>query len=518
MKKFIEKFKTKKIKDKKLSGKKLALVISLSLIISVSAVLGICAACGAFTSELKKVSRKLSNYWVNASVTAAESGVSVSASQKIEYINRTGTDLNDICLHLYARAFREDATIKPYTNLTKASCFPNGDSYGDILIEKVNERGNSANFEFAGEDTDILKINLSSPLADGNKIELDMEYTVTLANCTHRLGYYKHLINLGNFYPIVCAYNEGWQANPYYSTGDPFVSDCANYSVNITCPVGYDCYASGSRVVEGNTYKFNALAVRDFAAIITSSGEAASSKVGNTNVTYVGYKGDGDIAENLEIAKKAVNFFNNKFGKYPYSSLVVAKSAFMQGGMEYPNFVTISDSVTEEEEYKKVIVHEIAHQWWYGMVGNNQIESAWLDESLAEYSTCLFFEEHGEYGIHYTELVRDATASYLIYVDVISSLSGKVNTSMNLPVNKYATEYEYTYMVYVKGVIMLDTLREVVGKNKLINALGDYFKEYKYKIADEQGFIKIMEKSTHKDLKAFFNGWLSGSNVIGYVE
>lgn len=511
--------KKSRLNKKQISVKKLVLIISLCVIITLSAVLGICAGCGVFSSELKRASKKLSNYKIDAKINVADSGVTVCANQTIDYLNTTGAELSDICLHLYARAFRQDATIKPYTGLNKASCFPNGDSYGDILVDKVDEESTSANFEFAGEDADILKINLKDKLLPNKRIKISMQYTITLANCTHRLGYYKSIINLGNFYPIVCAYSSGWQNTPYYSTGDPFVSECSNYDVKLTYPKEYKCFATGDKISDSNgSTSFKALVVRDFAAILNKSAEYKQTKVDGTTITYVGYAGDTDVDQNLKLSKQVVEYFNNKFGKYPYASLVVAKSAFVQGGMEYPNFVTISDAITEPEEYKKVIVHEIAHQWWYGLVGNNQITSAWLDESLAEYTTCLFFEDHGEYNIDYDELVKDATASYLIYVDVIGSLSGKVNTSMNLPVNKYINEYEYTYMVYVKGVIMLDSLRETVGKNKLISALKKYFSDYKFKLATEQDFIKSMQKGCHKDLENFFKGWLSGTNVVGYID
>ena len=119
--------------------------------------------------------------------------------------------------------------------------------------------------------------------------------------------------------------------------------------------------------------------------------------------------------------------------------------------MEYPGLVMISDTIKEEEELYKVIVHEIAHEWWYGLVGVNETNHAWIDEGLSEYMTALFFKNNSMWGIKYDEIIKDATTSYVLYVDVISSINGKVNTKMNLPVNEYINEYEYTYMIYIKG-------------------------------------------------------------------
>ena len=502
---------------KKVNKKIKILCILLAAVVCVGAVVGVCISLNSFGRSVKKASKNLSDYTINATLN---NDYSLDASQTINYVNNTGENLDTVCLHLYARAFREDATIKPYTKLNQASCFPNGVSFGDILISKVNADGNSANFEFVGEDSDILQINLFDTLKNKDKLKIEIDFKLLLPNCTHRLGYYNNTINLGNWYPIVCAFIDGkWNTTPYYSTGDPFVSDCANYSVNITHPQEYKCFATGDKTqCTASVCTFNALAVRDFALLLTNNAAEQTINSGKTQVTYVGYSGDQDIAKNTQLCADATSYFSKTFGEYPYKTLTVAKSAFVHGGMEYPNLVIVSDNITEPQEFWQVIVHEIAHQWWYGIVGNNQITQAWLDESLAEYSTCLFFEDNQNYQITYSDQIKDATASYLIYVDVISSLNGKVNTSMNLPVNQYTSEYEYTYMVYVKGVILFDSLREVVGKEKLIKALKKYQKQYRFKIASEQDFIETFKQVCHADLDKFFAGWLGGTNVIGYLD
>lgn len=463
-------------------------------------------------SPLQKASKNLSSYAIEATL---DDNHQIKARETIDYKNSTGANLNSICLHLFARAFREDATIKPYTSLSKASCFPNGESFGDILIERVDVNGNSANFVFSGEDKDILQINHNLSPKENAKIYI--EFLLTIPNCTHRLGYYGSTINLGNWYPIVCAYNGDWLIDPYYSTGDPFVTECANYVVTINYPAEYDCFATGTldkkeqKNTKINTY--SALAVRDFAFFLSKNANIQTKNAGKTNVIYVGYNGDNDTESNAQIAAMACSYFSKTFGEYPFKNLVVCKSAFLQGGMEYSGLVLVSDAITEPQEFAKVIVHEIAHQWWYGLVGSDQVREAWLDEALAEYSTCLFFEETGV-GESYSDLIKDATASYLIYVDVIDSLNGKVNLSMNKKVCDYTSEYEYTYMVYVKGVIMFDSLREVVGKDKLIGALKKYCKNYSYKIASGNNFISILKSVCHKDLDGFFKGWLNGTNVV----
>lgn len=475
---------------------------------------------GCKKNDLKKVSKNLTSYAIMAEVLSEDK---ITAKETIEYVNHTESELSFLCLHLYPRAFREDALIKPYTALTLASCFPNGQSYGDIEITQVKVNDKQVDKEIVGEDEDILKVNFGTVLKPKGKIKIDIEFSLSLPNCTHRFGYYEGNINLGNWYPIACEYENGkFDTTPYYSTGDPFYSSIANYSVELKYPSQYKLCATGiteSFSESGKTVaKMNASAVRDYAMCLSNDSAIVSKKVGDITINYMGYQSDSDLNENLNISAKAVEYFSKTFGRFPYASLSVVKTPFIYGGMEYPNIVFVSDALDSEEETKKVIVHEIAHQWWYSLVGNNEAKEAWLDESLAEYSTALFFKNNSEFGISYDEIVASALSSYLLYVDVIEAIRGEVNTKMNLAVNEYQNDYEYSYMVYVKGVIMFDELRKTVGENKLISGLKKYFEANKFKLASKTNFYDAFAAACHKDLNGFFDGYLNGTTIIASIN
>lgn len=471
---------------------------------------------GCSKNEVEKESKNLSSYAVSATI---ESESKISASETVLYVNKTGTELSEILFHLYPRAFREDALIRPYTSLTVASCFPNGASFGDMEIISVKCGGENVSYEIVGEDEDILKVSLPDRLKQNAKLEIAIDFCLTLPNCTHRFGYYDGNINLGNWYPIACEFSGGkFDTTPYYATGDPFFSSVANYSVEISYPSEYKLLASGkvTSEVSGNTTtsKIEQKAVRDFAMCLSNDSVIVSKKVGDTEISYMGYATDSDLQTNLEVSASAVEYFGKTFGKFPYATLCVVKTPFIYGGMEYPNIVLVSDSIDSEEEFKKVIVHEIAHQWWYSVVGNNESTEAWLDESLAEYSVALFFKNNPKYKISYDDLVSSAVSSYLLYVDVIGTIRGDVCTKMNLAVKDYQNDYEYSYMIYVKGVIMFDELKKAVGENKLIAGFKKYFEDNKFKIASKQDFYNAFKDACHKDLEGFFEGYLGGTTVI----
>ena len=256
----------------------------------------------------------------------------------------------------------------------------------------------------------------------------------------------------------------------------------------------------------------NAKTVRDFAIVLSTKFEVLSNTVDDTLVTYY-YYNDDNAQENLQTALDSVKTFNKLFGKYPYKTLNVVKTNFVHGGMEYPNLVYISDEVTGAD-YKNVIVHEIAHQWWYGVIGSNAFRNAWLDEGLTEYSTALFYEENPDYGIDYNELIKSTNNSYVTFVDLYTEILGKLDTSMNRHIDQYGTEPEYVYMTYVKGMLLFDNLREVVGKNNFLNGLKAYYSENAFNNVNPDNFIAAMEKTCKRELRNYINSWIEGKFVI----
>ena len=492
---------------KKRLFKTLACVISFVFVFSF---VFLSVGCG-FDDKVNKASKNLSTYTISANLD--EGTHTVSCTQTLDYVNNTGETLTDLCFHLYPRAFREGATILPYTNLTQARCFPSGKSEGNLQITKVAISGKTPVFLLDGEDENILKINLETPLKEKTKINRAIEFLLTIPNCTHRFGYYQNSINLGNFYPILCVRENGeWNKTPYYATGDPFFSECANYNVTIFAPNTYFVAATGNSIKTtqqglNQRSEFEAKAVRDFAAVLTKDYKEVSSKEGNTIVSVVGDCGE-DLSKDLDASVKAFRFFNKTFGAYPYRTLKVVKTPFMQGGMEYPNLVMVSSLLTDDSEKTKVIVHEIAHQWWYSLVGVNEITNALIDEGLSEYSTFLFFDSHPEFGQTLENLVLDAEDGYNLYLEVFRSIGLSVNTKMNLAVNHYQSEYEYTYMVYVRGALMYNYLAKELGQKELTLALKNFVKKFCFKVANIDDLISCFRNKAkaRKIIDDFLNG------------
>lgn len=476
-----------------------------AILLSVICALPLFAAC-----EKKPQKEERSRYEITA--TYDEENKTVTASMSLSYYNGTEAILDELCFHLYPAAFREGARFSPVPKDAVSSAYPAGLSYGGIEIGKTTLGGAEVATAIEGEDEDILVVKMSGEgLYPTERAELTVDFTLTLPEIRHRFGYQGTRVNLGNWYPIACAFEDGnFVTDPYYSTGDPFYSDCADYKVSVTVPDGLTVAASGRVTGADNadgtkTFSSEILAARDYAAVIGEF-KMLGSKAGDTDVNYY-YISDPEPEKALTAAVDAVKTFSDKFGEYPYESMSSVETQFLQGGMEYPGLAMISDALTGDI-YREAIIHETAHQWWYAAVGNDEVRYPWLDEGLTEFSTSIFYRENPAYEVDYEKRIADALGAYVLYFDAFGNADS--DTSMTRKVCEYDSAFEYTYMTYVKGELMFESLRSILGDEKFFAGLKDYYSTYKFKTAKPDDLIGCMEKASGRDLKGFFDSWTEG--------
>lgn len=441
---------------------------------------------------------------------------SLDCKQSVSYINNSNDNLKEIKFHVYANNFSSSAVNKPVSSLYTSSAYPNGESFGEFSLNSLTAGSNtSTQFKLDGTDKDILIVYLEDSLNPKERITISMDYSLELPNINHRYGYGNNTINLGNFYPIACVYENGvWREDHYTTNGDPFYSDMANYNANITYNKNFMLASSGVQLNSTEqdntkTTSITAKAVRDFAFVLSDKFKMLEQVVDSTKILYY-YYGDTNPEQSLKTSVDALNTFNQMIGAYEYPTLSVVESNFVYGGMEYPTLVMISDNLDEHEDYEYTIVHEIGHQWFYGMVGNNEFDNGWMDEGLTEYITACFYEKNKDYNKDIKDIINNAEKSYMLFVEVYGTVLGEVDTSMNRPLNKYNTDPEYTYTTYVKGMLMFHNLRSVVGEQKFFKSLQNYFENFKGKNATPENMISCFEKTSKANLKNYFNSYLEG--------
>ncbi len=464
--------------------------------------------------QLNKYDIKLN---FNASTYSAE------AELNLIYVNNSDNALDYIMFHLYPNAFSKEANNVVCSAVNFNKVFPNGESFGGLTVLSVCVENISVEASYDDEAKMLLRVPLTTQLFPDEKIQISIRFDLLLPNANHRFGYGDNAINFANFYPIACVYESknGFITNTYSSNGDPFYSDCADYNVSISYPKSFSLAGSGDNIVtiEQNNFKTTTIQsnkIRDFAFVLSQKFLVLTDNIDNVNINYY-YYDDIEPAESLNTAKKALKTFSDLFGDYPYSSFTVVQTNFVFGGMEYPRLVMISDLV-KDVDYDYVIVHETAHQWWYAVVGNDEYNEAWLDESLTEYSTALFFEKNPEYNISYKLLTEGAYLTYQNFIKAYKKIMGEIDTSMLRDLDQFDTEPEYVNNIYTRGVIMFDTLRSQIGDKKFFSCLRHYYKDMAFKNSTSADFISIFEKNSGVEMEGFFNSWLLGKVVFTQIE
>lgn len=488
-----------------------SVTLSLTTLLSVALMVTIFSACNKPQNVNEEI---LSLYDITATFDSTNN--TLDCRQEVCFINREGETLDELKFHLSAAAFRKDAKYSPFTAQEMSSVYYNGPSYGGIEIASVQIENMESEFSIGGEDANLLIVPMTA-LESNKSINLEILYTVTLPHCTGRMGVTQTTVNLGNFYPALCVYEDGaFEEHPYYCLGDPFYTDCADYLVSLKIPENYIAATSGvveeSYVENGmRVLEINSSKTRDFAAVLSTNFKVLSDRIGGIDINYY-YTKDANAQASLATAKNAIKTFSDAFGAYPFKVFNVAQTNFNSGGMEYSNLVFISSTATGTA-LEETIVHETAHQWWYGVVGGDQIRNAWLDEGLAEFSTAYYFRLNGD-SKRYTKIMSETLSSYIVHLDFLKSNFPDVSSNMNRAIPDYQTEGEYVIMNYHKGALMYASLLDMYGEKKLNKALGAYYSDNAYQIAKPADLMAALNLHC-KHADALVQSWLDGKVKIG---
>ena len=339
---------------------------------------------------------KITNYYIKLSLEKQE----LLGEMQVEFNLQAD---NYVDFNLFGNAYRKDAEFFA----VEEEYLPVEKRYGEMEILSVNS-SKYLSYQLL-QDNALLRVYLNAK--KGQRVSVYIKFRVLLSNFAHRLGSGEQVVNLGNFYPVLCVYEKEYIFCPYYNIGDTFYSEVANYKVDLLCDGEYIVASSGfCEKVEnlyGKTkYTYSLNNARDFAFCLSKYFKVDKQTYNGVDIYYYYLNGESEV----DLIKNSLNYFNS-FYSYPYKTYSVCQTDFCYGGMEYPALVYINKSLLEQEKYL-TIVHETAHQWWYGIVGNNQITNACLDEGLTEFSTIIFFENYLQYNILSKNLLSQKITNY----------------------------------------------------------------------------------------------------------
>ena len=493
--------------------------------------------------------------------------------ETITWRNPSGDAVPDLWFHLYLNAFRNNrstffresggqlrgdrATDKwGWTEITSMKVTGGPDLTSAITFEHPDDDN--------ADDRTVARVVLPQAVPPGGSVTIEVAFKAQLPEVYARSGYKGDFFLAGQWFPKLGVYEPagrrgratgGWNCHQYHANSE-FYADFGEYRVQITLPSRFVVGATGARVereeVKGGltVHTFEQADVHDFAwtaspryQVVTDT-FSASKDVSDAEyckaAALVGRSPDevrlSDVAITLLLqpehqpqaaryiraAKAGLKWYGLWYGRYPYRTLTVVDppaAGSGAGGMEYPTFITGGSfwlgnfwPLSEVRAPEMVTVHEFGHQFWYGMVANNEFEEAWLDEGINTYSTGLAMD--AEYG---------RATSYGSFMGIelsdedVLRVSGTPNQKDVILKPSWAYAGDYSIYAYQKPATVLRTLQGLLGDETMARVMRTYHERWRFRHPSSADFFATASEVAGRDLDWFFEQAFRTGHVLDYA-
>jgi hypothetical protein len=501
------------------------------------------------------------SYWQNSAsylihATLSEKDTSVTGDVTITYTNNSPDQLDYLWLQLDQNIFKSSSRAVAATRYPGDYFGVLGKNNGGYNIKNVSITQDGKTYTVPPVITDTrMQLRLNTPmLAKGAKISVKINFNFIIPlDGAGRFGrqYTENgvVYQIGQWYPRMCVYDdvEGWNTLPYMGLGE-FYCDYGNYDYYITAPAEMIVYGSGD--LQNPTAVLTPTEIKRLAAASTSdktvtiigADEAlnpAMRPVTNGNLTWhftmqhtrdVGWAagkgmiwdaakinlpsrrkamamscypvesmGDTAWTRSTEYLKASIEIYSKNFFEYPWNNAV--SNAGITGGMEYPGMIFNSYKETKARLWF-LISHEIGHNWYPMIVGNNERKYMWQDEGFNSYINYIANDlfNNGEYQTDSAYFKKDFFGSrdytrFMQYKDPLMTVSD-------------AMDEQQHYQFYGKTAYGLNLLRTVVvGKERFDYAFKKYTESWAFKHPTPYDFFHCINNATGEDLNWFWNEW-----------
>jgi hypothetical protein len=365
----------------------------------------------------------------------------------------------------------------------------------------------------------LMVVPLAAPLEPGASIILRMGFTVTVPQQVEQnygvLAYFDNVLALAHAYPMLAVYDdEGWNSEVPPPSGDVTYSDAAFFLVKVSAPVGVTLVTSGHTLSRAETGQLQVLSVasgpaRDFYLAASPDYQELTRTAGEITLrSYAprGFEEGSRMA--LDVAARAIEDFSARYAPYPYTELDIVSTPTLALGIEYPGMIAITSRIYDvDQEYRgtpasvymeSTVAHEIGHQWFYNLVGGDQLDDPWLDESLTQFATLQYYTD--EYGAAGEQGYRSSLEGRWASVDKAPIPIGK-------PVEEYSGQ-EYSAIVYGRGPLFFVVLKERMGADAFDAFLKEYTETLSWDIATPEYLQSLAEKHCACELDQLFSEWV----------
>ncbi len=484
----------------------------------------------------KPLSSRIANYDIEVRLDPEKN--LLHGNETLRWVNRSKDTINELQLHLYLNAFRNSRStfMKESGGVSRGNRIDD-DGWGFIEINSITladgeELIKSSKFiqpdDGNEHDKTVLSLNLAKPLPPGQTISLNINFTAKLPSPPFaRTGAKEDFFFAGQWFPKIGVYQDGqWNTHQFHSKSE-FFADYGVYNVWINTPGDYIVGATGLEVDKKTnedgttTHYYRAEDVHDFAWTASPEFVEFTDKAQDVDIRVLlqpdhAYQGE----RHLQAAKAAVEYFQNWYGDYPFPNLTVVdprRGAMGAGGMEYPTLITAITAYGLPEGLRLVelvIIHEFGHNYWYHLVGSNEFEEPWLDEGFTTYSEIQIMEDkYGPSG--------SAIDVFGIKINYIQLQRGRYILAADIdPIVKAAWEFysgtSYRVNSYAKPGLVLTTLHNYLGLEKMQELMRTYLDRWKFKHPKTQDFIDLANEVSGQDLDWYFDQALFTNAILDY--
>lgn len=502
------------------------------------------------------------HYKIDATID--ETTHAISGDETLDYWNNSPDTLKEIYFHLYQEAFVKNSYLHGLEDKVKfKKRLGNYESQG--LGMEIDEVAVNDRQAYVVLDNTIMKVQLDQPLYPNEKLKLNIKFRTyyDMGATRRRMKMYPAWgfmhYNGVQWYPKVCVYDMKFGWDTYQHLNKEFYGEFGSFDVTLDFAGNYIVEATGDLVnrkqvlpdtlrakldmknfakkpigekpstiipyVKGERKRWHFVAnnVHDFAFTADPSYRIATAYW--KGIECVGIAQEPHAAgwqNSADYVAKIIQTFSEDIGMYGYPKMVAADAA---DGMEYP-MLTLDGGI--DPGYRGLLVHEIGHNWFYGMVGNNETYRAALDEGFTQFLTAWGMEKiDGKYVV---EGVPSSAYRRKFYepTEVMDArvIRGYIMAALNrneMPLNTHSNDFndalhhEGGYgQVYYKTATMLYNLQYVLGDELFQNAMKHYFAQWKIAHPYFEDFRASIIDYTNVDLNWFFDQWLETTKTIDY--
>jgi hypothetical protein len=439
------------------------MVVRSSVRLSVVAALLVSLLAAVPTASAGSIVRNPDHPRYDVRLRSGASGHVWTGSETVTFTNFDASPLTDLWIRLWSNGVAGCSA-----QAIEATVTAGGTQEGDLA-----------------QDCTAMHVVLGAPVPHGDEGSLTMDVRITVPAINDRFGHSDGLTYVGTALPTLAIHDDdGWHLDPFIDIGESFYSVVGSYTVTLDVPKGLDTpttgtAASSSTAAARRITTYEADEVRDFEWAAGDLTRVVSTTADGTKIRawYLPSQTSADeAADALSDAVTSMEAYHDAFGPFPYPEMDMVLAAFTSfSGMEYPTIIfTNPDRVT--------VAHELGHQYWYGIVGDDQFDEPWLDESFATWSSFLPFDPW--IGCR---------------MDAWPSDTARITNDMAYW-NAHQGEYR---VIYDQGGCMLANLARRFGLARFVEILHGYADDHHLGIARTEDFQAAIAAAAATDLPGF---------------